>query len=438
MQLPTISDVESTMQPQDASTDASEPSAASPPGSPRLGLPGTGVIGPPRSEPGGQAGEAAAAPPSPLQEALFEQEALLAEFQKVSDELNQLLASMEGSTLVKRLKAAARQQALIADRLASRAGDLFGASEPHAKDDRRLLEELSATENQAAQTVSYIMDDIQSYYERRRMGHFKQVLDEMRELDVLMSLRRLGEDLSVEFGLSIAQVEFWADTLDRWAEDLIAPAEQSDGESDQPNEEPPPPPDAIPPRLIVEVLRILEGEVNLREDTRVAEQARPAIAADEHLQTALRLSVRQSDLRDRMASVVGELIQLPQGAERFADEVELLSVVGTVMDEAASRLSQANTGPETIATETEVIELLLQSRRINPRGAAGGGASPGGGGTGTTEDSALALIGSGLNQNEYREHREVTQATGQSGRSLPEEFRAGLDAYFEQIEEALR
>ena len=87
------------------------------------------------------------------------------------------------------------------------------------------------------------------------------------------------------------------------------------------------------------------------------------------------------------------------------------------------------------AAETEAIELLLQCKRINPKRGGGGASSPGGGGTGTTQDSALALLGSGLNQNEKREAREVAQATGETGRVLPEEFRAGLDEYFNRLEQ---
>jgi hypothetical protein len=33
-----------------------------------------------------------------------------------------------------------------------------------------------------------------------------------------------------------------------------------------------------------------------------------------------------------------------------------------------------------------------------------------------------------------REERDVGQATGQSGAGLPEEFRAGLDEYFNRLE----
>ena len=42
--------------------------------------------------------------------------------------------------------------------------------------------------------------------------------------DVIGGLRQLGDDLPKEVGLSMAQCEYWSDTLDRWAEDLVEPA----------------------------------------------------------------------------------------------------------------------------------------------------------------------------------------------------------------------
>src|SRR4051794_39075866 len=104
------------------------------------------------------------------------------------------------------------------------------------------------------------------------------------------------------------------------------------------------------------------------------------------------------------------------------------------MDEAAGILARPETGGPAIAAETEAIELLLQSRRINPRGGGGAGSSPGGGAKGTTQDSALALLGGGVNEKEVREDRGVAQATGDAGPTLPEEFRAGLDEYFNRLE----
>ena len=63
--------------------------------------------------------------------------------------------------------------------------------------------------------------------------------------------------------------------------------------------------------------------------------------------------------------------------------------------------------------------------------------TPGGGSTGSTSDSALALLGSG-NRSAAEAGGEDEQAIGVSGRVLPDEFRAGLDDYFNQLEKGRR
>jgi len=185
---------------------------------------------------------------------------------------------------------------------------------------------------------------------------------------------------------------------------------------------------------VLEVLQILEAEVNLREETRVAEQARPAVKAEEHKRQAGKLSETQNGIEGRTEKVTQRIRDLPDGESEFAFEIRLLSRVADVMHEAADILARPETGNPAIGAETEAIELLLMSKRINPKAGGGGGSSPGGGGTGTTLDSAMALLGSGVNEKELREDRGVTQSTGDSGPSLPEEFRAGLDEYFNRLE----
>src|SRR5262249_45493537 len=61
-----------------------------------------------------------------LDEAVVKQQDLLAEFEKIADELNRILANLKGSTLVKRLKAASRLQYRVAGRLGDLVGDAFG------------------------------------------------------------------------------------------------------------------------------------------------------------------------------------------------------------------------------------------------------------------------------------------------------------------------
>ncbi len=170
---------------------------------------------------------------------------------------------------------------------------------------------------------------------------------------------------------------------------------------------------------MLEALKILEAEVNLREETRVAQQAKPAITAEKHSAQALKLAETQNGLGERTDKLSEKIRELPDSDTEFAYEIALLGRVSEVMGEAAEILARPETGNPAIASETEVIELLLQSKRINPRGGGGSGSIPGGGGHGTTHDSALALLGGGVNEKEVREDHGVSQTTGDSARHCP-------------------
>jgi hypothetical protein len=426
---PRVSDQESSL----AGTPEGESPAADKKkksGAGRLTLPTTTVVDSSQSKkPTEPSPDASKPDESVLEQAIEEQADLLAEFQKIADELNDVLANMEGSTLVKRLKAASRDQVQVAEMITSRLPGVFGMPNKADQDDRELFKSLTSTEEKNRQTVSYIMDDLQGYFERRRMNQFRVVLDEMKETKILDALTDLGEAIPKKQGVSIAHAEYWADNLDRWADELVDPACSGQCPGCKSS-------DALPPSMILEAMRILEAEVNLREATRVAEHARAATEIEDFKTESERLSDVQQDILDRTGKLAQAIIDLPEGQARFGKELQILSGAGKAMGDAARILASHSTGTEAIAAETEAIEWLLRSKKINPRGGGGGGTDPGGGGTGTTQDSALALMGSGLNAKEKRQAREVAQSVGDKVRSLPEEFRQGLDQYFNQLEKA--
>ncbi len=251
--MPSISDQESSLQPNEGQTeDPQKPKKKKGNGS-KLSLPTTTLAGPAKS------GEAEDTPEEDeeaeedsVDQALFEQADLLAEFEKIADELNTLLANLEGSTLVKRLKAASREQNQVAERISSRIQNIFGLTSQFEDGDKKMFKDLASVEEQSSQGISYIMDDMQSYYERRRMNQFKVVLDDMKQSEVLVAIQKLGEEIPKEHGMSIAQAEYWSDTLDRWAEDLVDPACSGQCPGSKTS-------DALPPSLILEVLKILEN-----------------------------------------------------------------------------------------------------------------------------------------------------------------------------------
>jgi len=189
----------------------------------------------------------------------------------------------------------------------------------------------------------------------------------------LAGLRKITQEVVEQQGVTIAEAEYWSDAFDRWAEDLVDPASKGQcpgGKSKG----------SLPPSIVLEVMQILEAEMNLRDRTRVAEQSKPAAPAEQYQSSVKELVDTQKQLRDRIV-VVGEKIEeLPDGSKEFAKEIELMQMVELAMNDAWSTLKRPDTGKAAVAAETEAIELLLSSKRINPKSKGGGGGSnPGGG-----------------------------------------------------------
>ena len=386
-----------------------------------------------------------------LDAAVEKQRQLIEDFAKISQQLADVMARLEGTTFVKRLKAAARSELKVGEGLASVVSAAFGKSakaEPYL----RQVDAVAKGNDEVGKKLSAVMDDLDAYSERRPQPAIRTVLEEMKDLDVLGSLRQLTDDMKQESGLSIAQTEFWSDTLDRWADELVPPPQDGGGDGGGGDG---PPPESLPPEVVLEAMLILEAETNLREETRVAEQIRPSLDAGAFKARAGGLAAEQLELAKRVGGLVeqlgmaDEVIRFDEEIERmkreilpgrsrppkFAREIQLFRKVQEVMAESRVILAGPDTGRRAIAAETEAIELLLQSQfGGGDGGGGGGGGSPGGGSTGATRNAAIARLGEGVNSQARTEAPEEEQAIGKSGVVLPEEFRNGLDAYFNAFE----
>lgn len=187
-------------------------------------------------------------------------------------------------------------------------------------------------------------------------------------------------------------------------------------------------------------MQALRDEMDLRDQTRETEKSRPPgghPATDERPWRGLSaedLARKQSAISASVRSAIDDIGMLDQPGQ-FQKESRLLNTVAEVMDEAASILARPDTGPDAIAAETEAIELLLQASRNTPGGGGGSGQGNGGGSAGDAAlpGAALAALGPGAGP-PRTPRRSVSQATGHTGRELPEEFRSGLDAYFHALE----
>ncbi|MEK7954435.1 hypothetical protein [Luteolibacter soli] len=169
----------------------------------------------------------------------------------------------------------------------------------------------------------------------------------------------------------------------------------------------------------------------------------------EHQEGSTKLSERQ----DELAADVQQLV-IEQTNPKV---IELLEKVEDAMDEASGFLLDRNTGGETIAAETDVIERIhdaaKEKQKSGGQGEASGammemmeemmgkgkpqekpgdqpGQKPGDqGGEGMTGDSQSANSKDGGTSGTKFEERRVPKASGKAGEGIPREFQDALDAY---------
>ncbi len=422
--MPSIADKEGSM--SKAEPEAADPKAKpSPPKPSTMKLPMTQMAAAPSKKKDGKEESKPAETPAQqkMDEAIDEQKLLLAEFAKVSDELAAVLASLEASTFVKRLKKASRDQLVAAKDLNTKTLSAFGLEKQPVKDAAGIAEH----EKKQSEVVRVIQGDLEAYFARKPDMHFKNVIGQMKETQVVKMLAYLGDQAAYNLsGSSMAGAEFWADTLDRWAEEMVAASECKSCSSCSS--------DSLPPEIVLQVMKATRDEMKLRDETRELENAKPALAEGEHSKKSMNLASRQYGIQAAVRGAFDDILKLPQGNEKFARELKLLNAVQGVMMEAAGILDKADTGAGAVAAETEAIELLLQAKRQG-KGGGGGGSNPGGGGTAdSASEAALADLGDGSDAESNAETRPVGQSTGKAGRELPEEFKTGLDTYFNKLE----
>lgn len=172
----------------------------------------------------------------------------------------------------------------------------------------------------------------------------------------------------------------------------------------------------------------------------------PPEVAKKHRDSANKVADRQDELSADVQQLTIE--------QTVPKVIELLSEVEDMMDEATDQLAEAETGGQTIAAQTEVIEKIHEAAKAKQQqsgsGASGSammdmmermmGKEPDGkkkgkgkasdiGSNGQTGDSDSANTTTNGEVGGKLEVRTVPKASGSAGRNLPEEFNRALDAY---------
>lgn len=191
----------------------------------------------------------------------------------------------------------------------------------------------------------------------------------------------------------------------------------------------------------------------------VAEEAPAEDNAAKHAEG----SAKVADLQDELSADVQQLTV----EQTVPQVIELLNKVEEIMDETTDKLAESETGGDTIAAQTEIIEKIhaaakekqkqqgsgqsgaammeMMERMMGKKpdgdkhGNAKGGGEPGDqGGQGATGLSDAANGGVTGDGTEKSEVRRVPKASGNAGHAMPEEFRKALDAYNRGAEQKVK
>lgn len=176
--------------------------------------------------------------------------------------------------------------------------------------------------------------------------------------------------------------------------------------------------------------------------------ASPEEKIAKHREGAVKIADEQDELKADVQQLIVE--------QTMPKVVELLSEVEDIMNETTDLLAEADTGGETIAAQTEIIEKIhaAAKQRQSEGGSGqsgsammdmmermmgkqpGGQPKPGGqsgegteGGKGQTGLSDAANDPTGGNPDGKTGERRIPKAAGTAGREIPEEFKNAFDAY---------
>jgi hypothetical protein len=184
--------------------------------------------------------------------------------------------------------------------------------------------------------------------------------------------------------------------------------------------------------------------------------------AQDPLQIHREGSVKLAEDQDELSADVQQLVI----EQTMPKVIELLEEVEEIMDETTDRLDQTDTGGETIAAQTEIIEKIhaaaKQRQSQGGQGQSGGammdmmermmgkkpggkgkgkgkggqpGEQPGEGSTGLSDTGNEGVAGDAGGKTDVR---RIPKAAGSAGLEIPEEFLKALDAYNRGAEEKLK
>ncbi|NOY75820.1 MAG: hypothetical protein GXP32_08520 [Kiritimatiellaeota bacterium] len=373
-----------------------------------------------------------------LAKAIKAQRAMLEKLKKMLKKMDDSLNSLELATFANRLKKQAKIEKNISSTLKRLTPKIIGLevkSLPSAV--RGEYKQVIARQKAADEDSREIRGDLSAFFSRTRLRPYKDVVDDMDKSKMDAKLVKLSTALKANHtGTGVKTSASLAKDFKRWAKMLSksknSKAGGGGGQGGGGGE--------VDMEMLLNILRMIQGEQNLREKTKVVDRSgkkNPKRA--EHSEM---LAKRQRELLEILSETMKKAGKRPKARA-------MLSKVGKTMAEVETLLKKTETGKQTVAAETEVVERLAGAFSQACEGGAGKqpgaatmmalmemlmkrqmgtGMKPGGSMAGGNTNTANKQFG-GTDFTGGKTSKTTGGAAGKTVGEIPDEFRSDIEAF---------
>jgi hypothetical protein len=375
-----------------------------------------------------------------MKKAIAEQKKLLEKLKKMVSKMDDSLKNMAMENFVNRLKKAAGTERGIAAETRKMMKDIIGLPPNRIPPKiKTKFEAQKKRQKDLGEEGRSLHEEIDAFFARTRIEKYKEVADDMKKTKLEEKLRKTEKTLEDNrSAAAIAQTENLAKNFLKWADILSKKGNQKapNGQNGKNAK--------IDMELLMSLLRIIQGEQNLRKKTRSLEKNKAA--NKEYKRNATQLAGKQQELRKLLDKAK------QRAAKTCPKAQQLLGAVGNAMDDAEKLLSIPKTNTPTVAAETAVIELLAGAAKQAGKGGGQGsglgammallrmmmGQSSGASGGGSAAGGFTDRRNMNFNTPNYNREEGEKGVDGTSGktRRLPEEYKTAIEAFFKKVKKS--
>ena len=372
-----------------------------------------------------------------MEKAVKEQQELLEKLKDLMKKMDDSMNNLTMENFVARLNKEAENEKNIGTKL----GEIMKTSVGMDKNSlpektKGEIGEQKAKQERIKKAVKNIQDDILGFFSRTRIKKYQDVSEEMEKAKIQNKFEETVDTIAEnQTAKGISNTREIASKLEKWAKALGQKSNEKTPSSGEGEGEMKP----IDPEIIVGLLRLIQQEQELREQTRTLDENKASLP--DYNEKATGLSEKQMGMRK-------ELGELKEKAAEFQKLSALMEKAQKAMTDAGAFLFKPQTDQETIAAETEVVELLSSSfqeasEMSGESGAGmmalmqmmmqGQGMKPGGFKGAISSNAANTETG-GPDYKGQMTEKKTDRTSGKNAKALPEEYRDAIESYFRRVD----